>query len=113
MFTRKTRPLDCKSLTYEQLLATKSQLDAEIAARASEELDDLKRRLHMIADAQGVAVTELIGIKKERKERKGRQVKVRFRNPEDPTQTWSGLGKPKKWLQEKLDAGRTLDEFAI
>ena len=39
--------------------------------------------------------------------------RIAFRDPLDPTQTWSGRGRPPKWLQDYLDAGRDKDEFVI
>ncbi|MCB1739491.1 MAG: H-NS histone family protein [Gammaproteobacteria bacterium] len=38
---------------------------------------------------------------------------VKYRNPENESETWSGRGKRPRWLQEKLESGRTLDEFRV
>jgi len=40
-------------------------------------------------------------------------VAAKYRNPDDPGQTWSGRGREPKWLAEKLSAGRRREEFAI
>jgi DNA-binding protein H-NS len=37
----------------------------------------------------------------------------KYRNPDDPTETWSGRGRPPKWVQAALAEGQTLEEFAI
>ena len=38
---------------------------------------------------------------------------IKFRNPDDPRQTWTGRGKRPKWLNDKLSAGNDLQDFAI
>ena len=45
--------------------------------------------------------------------RKKRMVRIKYRDPDNPEDTWSGIGKRKKWLQRYLDQGRALDEFAV
>ena len=44
---------------------------------------------------------------------KKRIVKPVYRNPEVPSETWAGRGKPPRWLKAKLDAGAKVDDFRI
>ena len=37
----------------------------------------------------------------------------KYRNPEDSTETWSGRGRPPKWVQTALATGQSLNDFAI
>ena len=37
----------------------------------------------------------------------------KYRNPDHPTETWTGRGKQPRWLVAQLRAGRPLDEFRI
>lgn len=41
------------------------------------------------------------------------KVAPKYRNPENHQETWTGRGKPKSWLQAKLDAGAKLEDFLI
>ena len=41
------------------------------------------------------------------------KVEPKFRNPNDPQKTWSGRGKPPRWVVELLAAGISLDEVRI
>lgn len=41
------------------------------------------------------------------------RVRPKYRNPELPHQTWSGRGRMAKWLQDKLDEGASLADFAV
>jgi|SRR5215204_48819 len=41
------------------------------------------------------------------------EVKPKYQNPKDPSETWSGRGKTPRWAAELIAAGRKLDEFKI
>jgi DNA-binding protein H-NS len=41
------------------------------------------------------------------------KVEPKFRNPNNPSETWSGRGKQPGWVSELLAAGRALDDFRI
>ena len=47
------------------------------------------------------------------KRRKYPRVFPKYRNPKDPSETWSGRGKKPRWLTAALKAGHTIQEFAI
>jgi DNA-binding protein H-NS len=37
----------------------------------------------------------------------------KYRNPNEPSETWSGRGKQPRWLAAALQAGRKIEEFVI
>ena len=41
------------------------------------------------------------------------KVAPKYANPQDPTQTWTGRGRKPRWVQEALDAGKTLESLEI
>jgi DNA-binding protein H-NS len=41
------------------------------------------------------------------------KVEPKFRNPADPSQTWSGRGKQPRWISKLLAVGRKLDDLRI
>ena len=41
------------------------------------------------------------------------RVAPKYRNPDNPEETWSGRGMKAGWLQEKLDAGARLEDFLV
>src|SRR5688572_22952275 len=103
------RPVE--TLSFDALLDLKMRVDAEVTSRSATELEALKQRLLLVASSTGVTVDDLF--KPPPKERKKREFTVRYRDPENPENTWTGIGKMKKWLQEKLDAGHQIEEFAV
>jgi DNA-binding protein H-NS len=41
------------------------------------------------------------------------KVAPKYRNPDNPAETWTGRGRKPRWVQDALDAGRSLSDFAI
>ena len=46
-------------------------------------------------------------------QRKRKTPKQKYRNPEDPAQTWSGRGQKPSWIKEALGAGVPLEDLLI
>jgi len=48
-------------------------------------------------------------------QRGGRRGKVapKYRNPDNPTETWAGRGLRPRWLADAIKAGKKLEHFAI
>ena len=40
-------------------------------------------------------------------------VNPKYRNPENPSETWAGRGKQPHWLAAQLRSGRRIDDFRI
>jgi len=45
--------------------------------------------------------------------RKYPKVFPKYRNPNEPSETWSGRGKKPRWLTAALKSGHTIEEFVI
>jgi len=43
----------------------------------------------------------------------GRKVEPKYRNPANPAETWTGRGKPPRWLAAELSSGKSKDDFLI
>ena len=65
-------------------------------------LDQQLRRLHPTA---GDAGTE--------SRRPYPPVAAKFRNPDRPSESWSGRGKRPRWLEAQLRSGKQIDDFRI
>src|SRR5262245_25303636 len=40
-------------------------------------------------------------------------VHPKYRNPDNPSETWAGRGKQPRWLAAQLRSGRRIDDFRI
>ena len=112
MFGKSKKELE--QLPFDALLDKKRNLDLEILGRHDQEIEALKLKVTTVANALGVSVAELFGIKGETEpRRRKRAARAKYRDSENAENTWSGRGKPPRWLQEKLDQGASKDEFLI
>lgn len=128
-------PENVMSIDLEGLSA--KQLEAVIA-RAKKRQDALKQRkpvmavrkkLVALAKAEGYTIAELFGdapsgaavesapaTKRARKSTKGRtlgKVAPKYRNPENPKETWSGRGMQPRWLAQQVKRGKSAADFLI
>lgn len=117
MFGHKKQQHDPKPSSFDELLDTKRKLDLEIAGRQETELDALRGKVLAFADALGITVAEMFGIQAEpqpaRRSKKRREAPIKYRDPDNPDNTWTGRGKPPKWLQERIDQGGTKEQFQV
>ena len=123
------------SIDLEGLSA--KQLEAVIA-RAKKRQDALKQRkpiaavrkkIIALAKADGYTIAELFGEdaragtdaapaakRAARKSAKGRtlgKVAPKYRNPDNPKETWSGRGMQPRWLAEQVKRGKSAADFLI
>ena len=102
------KTFDLEKLSYSELKDLRDRVnEAMIEAQAAEK-QALKAKLEVLAAESGFTVAELLGGK--RGGRKGSTV-VKYRNPKDPSQTWSGRGRKPNWLVDAVKKGQKLESF--
>jgi DNA-binding protein H-NS len=97
-----------KTMTIPELQDLKSQVEAAISAKVSERRRELESELSKLAGfgGHGKAVKIAKG---------GRMgpVAPKYRNPENPAETWAGRGLKPRWLTAAIKGGKKLEDFAI
>jgi DNA-binding protein H-NS len=96
------------------------ELDELISAAAEqkrrvqrERIGEVRRKLMALAKEEGYSIEELFGDGRRASAAKGRPVPAKYRNPDDPSQTWSGRGKRPRWFVDALEAGRQESDLRI
>jgi DNA-binding protein H-NS len=92
----------------------------ELAAKAQRALEDKRResrkavivQIKELADSIGVTVTINDG-EKPASARKGSKVPAKYRNPNNPGETWTGRGVKPRWLAALVNEGHSVDDFLI
>lgn len=98
-------------LTSAQLKDLRDQVDAALTAREAAERADIREKLTAMAGKAGFSVDDLFssgaGTRRGRaKASKGGKVAPKYRNPSDPSQTWTGRGRMPLWLAAALKEAR-------
>jgi len=77
--------------------------------------DDATKAPEKRASARGTKKTGKAAGKRGRpvKARTGSSVTPKYRNPDNENETWSGRGKPPRWMQALLAEGKNKDNFLI
>ena len=98
------------AMSYKELVDLRDRVAAAMASRKDAEKAEVKRKISELAAKSGIDLSELISGKAPRKTTK---VKVKYRNPTDPSQTRAGRGRQPRWLGAALKKGQKLDTFRI
>lgn len=102
---------DLTNLSESELQAMIAEAQRALRARTDARRKDVLAEIRQLAASIGVAV-EIVDTPAETG-RRGGKVPVKYRDPANPAHQWSGRGVKPRWLQQYLDAGRSLDEFTV
>jgi DNA-binding protein H-NS len=100
-----------EELTFEQLAKFADAIQNQLNAKRHEVREELRRELIEKARLFGIDPSDLLPSRKVRVN--GSEVKPKYRDTRDPTQTWSGRGRQPRWLQERIAAGENRDNYLI
>lgn len=89
------RPGNLAKMPYTSLIAMRDRIDTLIVQRQTEEKDALKLKLTEMAKASGFELNEIIG----NGTRRGKgTVAVKYRDPKNAINTWTGRGRMPLWM---------------
>jgi len=94
-----------EKMSLKDLLALEAKIKAAIDEKRVSERAEMRSKMEEMARASGFSVAELFG-------RGGKRGKAaaKYRNPKDPSQTWTGRGRRPTWI---VEAGGNIDRFLI
>ena len=98
---------ELEQLSNDELWALHEEVSETLAERLAAEKSVLETRLKLLS---GQSHATKSGTSERRPYP---AVLPRFRNPDDPSETWAGRGKQPRWVAQQLSAGRRLEEFKI
>lgn len=105
---------DISKLSYNELRKLADAAMALAETKRGEEIKVLADGYAKKAAAAGFSPQEAIDALKPYLPRTGKGGSaVKYRDPADPSNTYGGKGKRPTWLREYIEAGRSLDEFAV
>jgi DNA-binding protein H-NS len=107
------RKIDLDAMSVDEMWELHEQIGQVLSARLTSEKRELEKRLAQLRRESEIhsAPAEALGARRER--RKYPRVYPKYRNPDEPFETWSGRGKQPRWLIAALKTGRKIDEFMI
>lgn len=100
------RDSQLEKMSFKDLNALHSKVQAAIDEKRVSERHEMRAKMEEMARASGFSVSELFGGRKSN----GKKSVAKFRNPKDPTQTWTGRGRRPNWI---VEAGGDAKRFLI
>ncbi len=105
---------DLDKLAVKELEEVIKMAQSTILVKKDQEIEQLQTKFKEMAAQHGYSVNEVIGSAPAKKKgAAGGALPPKYRDPDNPDNTWSGRGRKPGWLNQRLDAGATLEDFAI
>lgn len=105
--------VDLSKMSRPQLLALRGKIDNREAEMRADALKALRDKIKQQIEKEGFTVADVFGPRHGRQRKTTTPTKPKFRNPNDPTQTWVGRGKRPKWFADALAGGKSKDDLRI
>jgi DNA-binding protein H-NS len=97
----------------ELIRSAQAALDHQVAQRAKTTLKEIRRLAAEVGfEVSFAKAGKAVGGKPVSFSSRGKAVQ-KYQNPDNPSETWSGRGRPPKWVQAALATGQTLEDLAI
>ena len=100
------RDSQLQKMSLKELTTLQTRISQAIAEKRIEERSEVRAKMEEIARASGFSSAELFGGRRG----KGGKVALKYRNPKDPSQTWTGRGRRPNWM---VEAGGNPERFLI
>jgi DNA-binding protein H-NS len=107
------KKIDLDVMSVDEMWRLHEKIGQVLSVRLTSEKRELEKRLAQLRreNEMHAAPTEASGLSRER--RKYPRVYPKYRNPNEPSETWSGRGKQPRWLVAALKTGHRIEEFMI
>lgn len=104
--------MDLTTLSVEDLRTLQERIKQELKAREQQEIVKAREQILAIAQSVGLPLSELVAGAK-RAQKKATSVAVKFRNPDNASEQWTGRGRQPKWVKAWVDAGKSVDLLRV
>lgn len=102
---------DLNSMSKDELVKLRKEVDEAINTHDVRRRQDALKAVEAVAKEHGLSIAEIVGSKPAKSGKS--KTPAKFRNPENPEQTWSGRGRKPAWVHEQLEQGKNLEDMTI
>ena len=108
--------IDLKSLSPSQLQALIANAESQMHEARANHVQDVRKKIDALLASSGLALDEVYPTRGRASKGAGKRSAVapKYRNPENPAETWSGRGRQPLWLAHALKRrGTSIENFLI
>jgi len=102
-----------EKLSYAELAELRDRIDAAMKAARAAERDTLRSEMEAMAARAGLSLSDVVGGSRGQGKLKGTKVSVKYRNPKNNAETWTGRGRKPNWLVAALKKGQKIESFQV
>ena len=95
------------------MLAFQITLHEAVETRRENEKQEVYKKIKSIVSESGFSLADVLGNVPSEKNIKKATAKIKYRNPNNKEEGWTGKGRKPSWLVALLDAGKKLEDFAV
>ena len=106
--TKKTA-IDLASLDVDELMTITQNAQQLIVEKKHQRLYDAFEQFEEIAESCNSTIDEILKAGEQLEKKRS----IKYRNPNNSEETWTGRGRKPTWLVNALDQGKSLEDFAI
>jgi DNA-binding protein H-NS len=106
--------MDLQEMNLTELKQLRRDLDRAIASYAQRQMAEARVELEARARELGFTLAEVAAASTSSAKRMRPAAAPKYRNPQNPEETWSGRGRKPRWVTEALTrAGAKMEDFLI
>lgn len=101
--------VDLNNLSLDELASIQKDAQNLIKTKQKQKIQEAYGEFQKIAKELGVSIEDILKVGKTIKNKRP----IRYQNPNNKAEVWSGQGRKPGWLVAELDKGKTLESFLI
>ncbi|MDO5768507.1 MAG: H-NS histone family protein [Psychrobacter sp.] len=105
----KKSPVDLQALDVDELIAITQNAQQLIAEKQHQRLYDAYEKFEAIAESCNATIDEILQAGEQLEKKRS----IKYRNPNNSEETWTGRGRKPTWLVAAIDQGKSLNDFLI
>lgn len=108
-----SKKLNLDAMSVDEMWELHEEVSQALSVRLTSEKRKLEKRLEQLRREKETLQPTDVKSGAPRERRKYPRVVPKYRNPNEPSETWSGRGKQPRWLAAALKKGKKIEEFVI
>ena len=102
--------MNVSTMTMVELRNLQDKIEQEIGSRERQDLSKAREQIMAIAQQAGIPLKQLI---LEGLHPRTGKVAVRYRNPDNAAEQWTGRGRQPLWVKNWVESGKSIDLLRV